>query len=141
MSQSCAGYEVIGLLQVDKCKKLFGLMFEPFSTSWRTVKTMSKQPQPLQNMADDKHIYAAASGLNLNGSGGINNLVAFLSSISPINQSQLTVDLSRSQLTAANTCTRILGNKNDDIRPYSQDYVKSLYLTNLQLSQCFCPFP
>ncbi len=49
-----------------------------------------------RNMAGDEHSYAAASGLSLNGSGGINNLVAFLSSINPINQTQLTVELSRS---------------------------------------------
>ena len=36
------------------------------------------------------------SGLSLNSTGGINNLVAFLSSINPINQSQLTIDLSHS---------------------------------------------
>ena len=67
----------------------------------------------------NRHSYAAASGLSLNGSGDINNLVAFPSSINPINQSQLTVDLGRSPapLTTANTCTRILGNENNDICP------------------------
>ena len=59
-----------------------------------------------RNIAGDEHNYAAASGLSLNGSGGINNLVVFLSSINSINQSQLTVDLSRSPAPlTANTCT------------------------------------
>ena len=49
-----------------------------------------------RKMVDDKHSYAAASGLSLIGSSGINNIMVFLSSINPINQSQLTVDLSRS---------------------------------------------